>query len=87
MAQPAVYGDDVLQIEPHGIEHIPASEKHAAPARAFTLWFAANLSMAPWVVGALSVVFGLGLYESLAAIVIGNLLAQERLAQGEWIKE
>jgi NCS1 family nucleobase:cation symporter-1 len=61
MAQPAVYGDDVLQIEPHGIEHIPASEKHAAPARAFTLWFAANLSMAPWVVGALSVVFGLGL--------------------------
>ena len=43
MAEPAVYGDEVLEIEPHGIEHIPASEKHGSPARAFTLWFAANL--------------------------------------------
>ena len=79
MAQPAVYGDDVLEIEPHGIEHIPASEKHGSPARAFTLWFAANLCMATWVVGALSAIFGLGLYESLAAIVIGNLLGMAGL--------
>ena len=74
MAQAAQYKDEVLEIEPHGIEHIPASEKHGTPARAFTLWFAANLCMATWVVGALATVFGLGLYEALAAIVIGNLL-------------
>lgn len=74
MAQQAVYRDEVMEIEPHGIEHIKPEEKHGSPARAFTLWFAANLCMATWVVGALDVVFGLGLYESLAAIVIGNLL-------------
>src|SRR5579884_676300 len=74
MAQQAVYRDEVMEIEPHGIEHIKPEEKHGSPARAFTLWFAANLCMATWVVGALATVFGLGLYEALAAIVIGNLL-------------
>jgi len=70
----AAYRDEVLEIEPRGIEHVPASDKHGSPVRTFTLWFAANLCMATWVVGALGAIFGLGLYESLAAIVVGNLL-------------
>jgi NCS1 family nucleobase:cation symporter-1 len=70
----AAYRDEVLEIEPRGIEHVPERDKHGSPVRAFTLWFAANLCMATWVVGALGAIFGLGLYESLAAIVVGNLL-------------
>jgi nucleobase:cation symporter-1, NCS1 family len=59
-------------VEPHGIEHIPADEQHGSPVRSFTLWFAANLCMATFVVGVLAGTFGLGLYEALGAIVLGN---------------
>jgi len=74
------YRDEVLEIEPHGIEHIPDAEKHGAPTRAFTLWFAANLCMATFVVGVLAPVFGLGLYEAMGAIVLGNALGMTCLA-------
>lgn len=74
MAQQPLYRDEVLEIEPHGIEHIPEGEKHGSPVRAFTLWFAANLCMATFVVGTLAPVFGLGLIEALGAIVLGNVL-------------
>jgi len=73
----AVYRDEILEIEPRGIEHVPARDKHGTPARVFTLWWSANLCMATFVVGTLATgaaIFGLGLGESLVAIVLGNLL-------------
>ena len=67
------------QIETRDIDPVPDREKHGSPHGVFTTWFGANLSMATWVVGSLGLAFGLGLYETLAAIVAGNLIGMTAL--------
>ncbi len=79
MAQTAVaepvYRDEILEIEPHGLEHITQAERHGKPFHLFTLWFAANLVLATWVAGNLSVgVFGQSMVGALIALAIGNVL-------------
>ena len=67
--------DRATEIERFGIEHIPAEERHGTPGRTFTLWFAANLTIADYVIGVLTTeVFGLTLAQSLPVLAIGNLL-------------
>ena len=67
------------QIETRDIDPVPDNEKHGAPRGLFTVWFGANLSMATWVVGSLGSAFGLGLSETLAAIVAGNVIGMAAL--------
>ena len=67
------------QIETRDIEPVPDNEKHGAPRGLFTVWFGANLSIATWVVGSLGSAFGLGLSETLAAIVAGNVIGMAAL--------
>jgi nucleobase:cation symporter-1, NCS1 family len=69
----------VLQVETRDIEPVPDSEKHGSPRGVFTVWFGANMSMATWVVGSLGLAFGLGLEETLVAIVLGNLIGMAAL--------
>ncbi len=70
-----VYKDEILEIEPHGLEHIVAGERHGQPFHLFTLWFAANLVLATWVIGNLSVgVFGESMLGAFVALAIGNVL-------------
>jgi NCS1 family nucleobase:cation symporter-1 len=62
-------------IEPGGIEAIPASRRHGSPWQLFATWTAPNLEFATIFVGALAVFgFGLGFWQALAAIVLGNAL-------------
>lgn len=69
------YGDEVLRVEPHGIDPIAPSERHGKPHSLFTLWFSANLEFATLTVGILSVaVFGLNLWQALISILIGNVV-------------
>jgi NCS1 family nucleobase:cation symporter-1 len=63
-----------LRIESRGIEPVPASERHGRSRSLFTLWFAANLGIPPWFLGVLLYTFGLGLFWSLATVLIGNLI-------------
>jgi NCS1 family nucleobase:cation symporter-1 len=68
-------GDDAASIETLGIEHIPEEKRHGSPGRVFTLWFAANLTIADYVIGVLSVqVFGFTVLQALPILLIGNLL-------------
>jgi len=70
-----VYKDEILEIEPHGLEHITRDERHGKPWHLFTLWLAANLCLATWIVGQLSVqVFGESVQGAIIALVIGNIL-------------
>jgi nucleobase:cation symporter-1, NCS1 family len=62
-----------MSIEERSIEHIGKSSKHGKPFMTFTLWLAANLTIADYALGA--VLYGLGLNYMLLALVIGNLLA------------
>jgi len=66
--------DRPAEIEQTGIEHIPEEARHGTPGRVFTLWFAANLTVADYVVGVLSVqVFGLTVAQALPVLLVGNI--------------
>ncbi|MDA4119425.1 MAG: cytosine permease [Thaumarchaeota archaeon] len=67
--------DKPVAVERVGIEHVPEDQRHGAPGRVFTLWFAANLTVADYVIGVLTVrVFGLTVIQALPVLAVGNLL-------------
>ena len=67
--------DKPASVERTGIEHISAEERHGSPGRVFTLWFAANLTVADYVIGVLCVqAFGLTVAQSIPVLLLGNLL-------------
>lgn len=62
-------------IEPGGIEAIPPSKRHGSPWQLFATWTAPNLEFATVFVGFIAVAyFGLGFWQALAAVVLGNVL-------------
>ncbi|MFI9024111.1 purine-cytosine permease family protein [Streptomyces sp. NPDC053560] len=61
-------------IEGRTIDAVPEDERHGRPRDLFALWFAANISPLTLVSGTLApVVFGLGLWPGIAAVLLGNL--------------
>jgi NCS1 family nucleobase:cation symporter-1 len=68
-------------VEKFGVEHIPEEARHGSPGRIFTLWFAANLTIADYVIGVLSTVaFGLTVIQTIPILLIGNILGGLLLA-------
>lgn len=63
-------------IETHGIERVsPSTRAHVRVLDNFTMWLSANLVISTVALGALSkIVFGLGFWDSVLAIVIFNTL-------------
>lgn len=62
-------------IEVGGIESIPAERRHGSPWQLLATWSAPNLEFATVFVGFLAVaVFGLGFWQAMLAIVLGNAL-------------
>lgn len=80
MASTVTYQDDILAVEPHGIEPIAATERHGGVRSLFTLWLAANMGLPVWLVGALAIIFGLGFADGVAAILVGNIIGCGLLA-------
>lgn len=71
---PAVYKDQILAVEPTGIEPVAAAQRHGSPRKLFGIWFSANAEIATWMVGVFIVaLFGADLRSAAAGIVIGNL--------------
>ncbi len=68
------YRDQVSKVEPYGIEHIPAAERHGTPVNQFTTWMAANLTLSLLVVGFFPGILGLSVKQSLLAAVLGAAL-------------
>ncbi len=63
------------KVETFGVEHIPDDVRHGTPNRTFTLWFAANLTIADYVIGVLcTTAFGLSVAQALPVLALGNLL-------------
>jgi nucleobase:cation symporter-1, NCS1 family len=65
---------DVLQLERHGIDYIPARERHGHPKDLFTLWFGANAMAVTLATGAIAGTTGLGLLWDSIAIISGALV-------------
>lgn len=65
--------DRAGHVETHGIEHIPASERHGRPSSLFWVWMSANVGYLYFVVGGVLMLLGLSLWEALLITVVGNL--------------
>ncbi len=62
-------------VEPGGIEAIPDERRHGSPWQLIATWTSPNLEFATIFVGVIAVAFfGLGFWQALAAIVLGNAL-------------
>ncbi|MFJ8666371.1 purine-cytosine permease family protein [Streptomyces sp. NPDC093600] len=66
--------DEVFQVEGHGIDPIPDTERHGSAKDLFWLWFGSNLTFTYVINGALAVAFGLSFWQATAVVVIGGLL-------------
>lgn len=70
----AAYGDEVLVVEPHGIEHIPETERHGKPYLQGTIWFSAQINFVTVLIGWLAVaVFGLGFWPAAITCFLANV--------------
>lgn len=70
-----VYRDQVLEVEPTGIEFVRDEQRHGSPRELFGLWFSANAEIATWMVGVFAVaLYGTTLPGAALGLAIGNLL-------------
>ena len=63
-----------LRIDVHSIEPIPESEKDSTGPQQMWIWAGANIAPINWALGALGIVLKLGLWDTIAVIVLGNLV-------------
>ncbi|MGC8663529.1 MAG: purine-cytosine permease family protein [Thermoplasmata archaeon] len=57
-----------------GIKTIPMKSRKGKPFDQFTLWFAANLTLADFAIGFIPVIFNLSILYSIIGIILGNIL-------------
>jgi nucleobase:cation symporter-1, NCS1 family len=69
-----VAADKPWSIEQHAIEPIPNADRHGSPKELFRLWIGANMNYVVLVTGALAVTQGLSFWDSISAILVGNVL-------------
>ena len=68
------YRDNIAQIEPYGIDHIPDVERHGKASSQFFIWFAAGLNFPIMLLGFSAASLGLSLTSAVWAIVVGALV-------------
>jgi len=73
MADRVVPSDEFGKVEARGIDFIPPDERHGKPRQLFAVWAAANINYLYIVLGGLLTVFGLNVWQAMAAVVVGNL--------------
>jgi NCS1 family nucleobase:cation symporter-1 len=70
-----IYKDQVLVVEPTGIEPVAAAARHGRARDLFGVWFSANAEIATWMVGVfVAALFGADLRSAALGIALGNLL-------------
>lgn len=74
------YQEEVLKVEPYGIEQIPGRERHGRARQMFSIWFAINLNVVTWFTGFIGVELGLPLKWAILGLLIGNLTGAVLLA-------
>src|SRR3954452_5334609 len=63
-----------LRLDNHGIEPVPAADRDSTPLQQFWIWAGANIAPINWILGALGVILGLSLVETLLVLVMGNAI-------------
>jgi nucleobase:cation symporter-1, NCS1 family len=68
------YGEEILAVEPGGVEAIADGSRHGKARNLFAVWTSPNLEFATIYVGALGVFFGLSFTQAVLGAILGNLL-------------
>jgi len=63
-----------LRPDVHSIEPIPEADKDSTGIQQMWIWAGANIAPINWALGALGIVLKLGLWETIAVIVLGNIV-------------
>jgi NCS1 nucleoside transporter family len=63
-----------LRVDVHSIEPIPEADKDSTGPQQMWIWAGANIAPINWALGALGIVLNLGLKETIAVIVLGNIV-------------
>jgi nucleobase:cation symporter-1, NCS1 family len=63
-----------VRLDNHGIRPVPAADRDSTPLKQFWIWAGANIAPINWILGALGIILGLSLVETLLVLVIGNLV-------------
>ena len=63
-----------LRVDVHNIEPIPEADKDSTGPQLMWIWAGANIAPINWALGALGIVLKLGLWETIAVIVLGNIV-------------
>src|SRR5215510_12853419 len=63
-----------LRADIHSIEPIPEADRDSTGPQQMWIWAGANIAPVNWALGALGIVLKLGLWETIAVIVLGNLI-------------
>ncbi len=58
----------------HSIEPIPEADKDSTGPQQMWIWAGANIAPINWALGALGIVLKLGLWDTIAVIVLGNIV-------------
>lgn len=62
------------RLDAHSIEPIPEADRDSTGWQQFWIWAGANIAPINWILGALGIVLGLGLTETILVIVLGNIV-------------
>jgi len=65
--------DSELRADTHSIEPIPDADRDSTGPQQMWIWAGANIAPLNWALGALGIILKLGLWETIAIVVIGNL--------------
>src|SRR5881296_853321 len=63
-----------LRVDVHAIEPIPEADRDSTGLQQMWIWAGANIAPINWALGALGIVLKLGLWETIAVIVLGNIV-------------
>src|SRR6266704_6978591 len=63
-----------LRADDHSIEPIPEADRDSTGLQQMWIWAGANIAPINWALGALGIILGLGLVETILIIVIGNIV-------------
>lgn len=63
-----------LRADDHSIEPIPDADRDSTGPQQMWIWAGANIAPVNWALGALGIILKLGLWETIAVIVLGNLV-------------
>jgi NCS1 nucleoside transporter family len=63
-----------LRSDVHSVEPIPDADRDSTGPQQMWIWAGANIAPVNWALGALGIILKLGLWETIAVIVIGNII-------------